>query len=142
MAAVMFTVGKQRVAINASVVGGGAAVGLAQTVSRYVMTMSVDDGTVNFAAADTAANTGGAITNFYDQLLDALATRAGQVVTHIMTITGVTYDGLTVKRILLHDDTVANVSASSNTIICGFDQLSNLKTAGINFQTTVTLTYS
>lgn len=144
MAAVMFDVGKQRAGINFAAVGGSGAVGSSQTTTRYMMTMSWDDGTVNFATTDTTLSTGGTPTNEFDQLLDGFATRSGQVITGVMTVASgtTTYDGLTIKRIALHDDVVATVTKTSNTILFGFDQLSLVKTAGVAYATTVTVTFA
>lgn len=143
MASVMFATGRTRIGTNASAVGGSSTVGTSQTTTRYIMTMSVDDGTVNFATTDTTLSTGGTPTNEFDQLLDGFATITAQVATHIMTIAGTSaYDGLTIKRIALHDDTVANVTKTSTTIVCGIDQQTLVKTAGIAFALTLTITYS
>lgn len=137
--------GLQRIGINASVVGGGAGVGSSQTVTRYIMTLSVDDATGNFEAAHTAINgTGGTartITNEFDQLLDALATRSGQVVSHVCTIA--TGNGnFTHKGIALHDDTATNVTSSSTTLVGGIAGQSITKTSAFALAYTVNITYT
>lgn len=128
--------GLQRTGINLACVGGGAAVGLPQTTSRYLMTMSVDDNANNFAAADTALSTSrGAIVNMFDQLLDGLATRTAQTISFTCTLgTGVA--NFTIRGIAWHDDTVANVTAASATLIAGIAGQSLLKTSSFSLAIT------
>ncbi|WP_373092740.1 hypothetical protein [Zhongshania sp.] len=110
-------------------------------VARYIRTMSVDDGTAAFAAAHTALNSGGAITNEYDQAFDATPTEASQTITHVCTIpTG--QGNFTIRRIALHDDTAANVTTSSATLVAGVDGQSIGKTADFSLQITLTITYA
>ena len=134
--------GLQRIGINASQVGGAGAVGSSQTVTRYIMTMSVDDNATNFAASDTALNTSrGAITNEYDQLLDAFPTRSGQTISHICTIaTG--NANFTIKGIALHDDTSTNVTSSSATLVAGIAGQSITKTSSFSLAITLSILYT
>ena len=103
--------------------------------------MSVDDGSVAFAAGHTALNSGGAITNEYDQVLDATPTRSAQTITHVMTIP-VGSGNFTIRRIALHDDTAANVTTSSSTLCVGIDGQALQKTSDFTLQFTVNLIYT
>src|SRR5882672_12068661 len=132
--------GLQRIAINASAVGGSGAVGSSQTTTRYIMTMSVDDATGNFEAAHTAINGAGGtartITNEFDALLDAFATRSAQTTSHVMTIpTG--SGNFTIRGIALHDDTATNVTNSSNTLVAGIAGQSIVKTSSFSLAITL-----
>ena len=126
--------GLNRIADSASHTAGYGA-------TRFVQTLSIDDSAVAFAAADTALNTGGVVTNEFDQVLDATPTRTGQVVTHVCTIPTGSGD-FTIKRIALHDDTAANVTTSSTTLVAGIDGQALTKTVDFTMAITVTLTYS
>lgn len=134
--------GLQRTGINLAIVGGGAGVGSSQTVTRYLMTMSVDDNATNFAATDTALNSSrGAITNEYDQLLDALATRSNQTISFTTTIA--TGNGnFTIKGIAWHDDTATNVTSSSATLIAGIAGQSITKTSSFSLAITGSITFT
>jgi len=141
MAAIIVNNGLQRIGRNASAVGGGGAVGSSQTVTRYIMTLSVDDSAVAFAAGDTALNTGGAVSNEFDMLLDSFPTISGQIVTHVATIT--TDNGnFTIKRIALHDDTATNVTTSSTTLCAGIDGQSLTKTSDFTITFTLKILYT
>lgn len=132
--------GLQRTVINLACVGGGAGVGSSQTVTRYLMTMSVDDNASNFAAADLALNTSrGAITNEFDQLLDGLATRSAQTISFTCTLaTGSA--NFVIKGIAWHDDTATNVTASSSTLIAGIAGQSITKTSSFSLAITGQIT--
>lgn len=109
--------------------------------ARNIQTMSVDDSTVAFASTDTALNSGGAVTNMFDQAFDATPTESGQSITHVATIpTG--SGNFSIKRIALHDDTAANVTTSSTTLFGGVDGQSITKTSSFSLAITMTLTYS
>lgn len=141
MAALIVNQGLQRIGINASAVGGSSTVGSSQTTTRYLMTMSWDDSTVAFAATDTALNTGGAVSNEFDQFFDAFPTRSGQAVTHTSTIpTG--SGNFTIKRVAIHDDTSTNVTTSSTTLCAGVDGQSLTKTSSFTLATSLVITYS
>lgn len=105
--------------------------------ARNVQTLSVDDSAVAIAAGDTAANSGGAITNFFDKVFDATPTEtAPAVITVQCTLT--TAEAIyTVRRILLHDDTAANVTASSSSLFGGVDAQTLAHTA--DFQLVITM---
>ena len=134
MASRTFNNGLNRIADSASHTAGYSA-------TRFVQTLSVDDSAIAFLATDTALNTGGAVTNEYDQVLDATPTRTGQVVTHICTIpTG--SGNFVVRRVALHDDAAANVTTSSTTLVAGIDGQALTKTVDFTMAITVTLSYS
>lgn len=132
--------GLQRTLRNLAVVGGGAGVGASQTVTRYLMTMSVDDNANNFAAADTALNTSrGAITTEFDKLLDALATIASQTISFTCTLA--TGEGnMVIRGIAWHDDTATNVTTSSATLIAGIAGQSLTKTSSFSLAITGQIT--
>ncbi len=109
--------------------------------ARNIQVMSVDDSSNALAATDTAANTGGAVTNFFDQVFDATPTESGQTITHIMTLA--TGNGnFTIRRILLHDDTAGNVTSSSTTLVGGVDGQTITKTSDFTLAITLKLTYT
>lgn len=110
-------------------------------VARHIQTLSIDDGTAAFAAGHTALDSGGAITNEYDQAFDATPTESGQTITHISTIP-VGSGNFTIKRVALHDDTAANVTTSSATLVAGIDGQSITKTSDFSLAITVKITYA
>ena len=128
--------GLQRTARNLAAVGGTSTVGSAQTTTRYLMTMSVDDSSTNFSAGDLSLSTSRAApTNEFDMFLDAFATLVGQTISFTATIT--TANGnFTIRGIAWHDDTPTNVTASSATLICGIAGQSLTKTS--NFSLAIT----
>ncbi len=128
--------GLQRIGRNLAVVGGGAAVGASQSVTRYLMTMSVDDSASNFAATDTTLQTSRtAPTNEFDQLLDALATITGQTISFTTTL-GTASANFTIRGIAWHDDVVATVTATSATLIAGIAGQSLQKTSSFSLAIT------
>lgn len=141
MASLVVNQGLQRIAINASVVGGGAAIGASQTVSRYIMTMAVDDATEAFLAADTKMNDGTGYTQEFDQFLTNLATRTNQTTSHVTTI-GTGDGNFGIRRFSLHDDTATNVTASSTTLVCGVDGQNLTKTSDFTMTPTLNLLYA
>jgi len=103
--------------------------------------MSVDDSANAFAATDTALNSGGAVTNAFDQALDSTPTRSNQTISHVMTIaTG--SGNFTIRRVALHDNTAANVTTSSTSLVAGIDGQSITKTADFTLAITVQITYT
>ena len=106
-----------------------------------LLTMSVDDSTVAFAAGDTALNTGGAVTNVYAKLFDSTPTRSAQTTTHLMTVpTG--SGNFTIRRIALHNLTAASVTASSTSLFGGIDGQSLTKTSDFTLALTLTVAYT
>lgn len=139
MASIIVNNGLQRIGTQASQSTSGA--GPTYSATRHIQTMSVDDSTVAFAAGDTALNTGGAVTNMYDAALTSAPARSGQTHPHIMTIpTG--SGNFTIKRIALHDDTAANVTTSSTSLIAGVDGQTLSKTSDFTMTITLNLLYT
>ena len=104
--------------------------------------MSCDDSSTAFAQTDTALNSGGAVTNEVDQNLDAATTRSSQTVSHVMTLASGTFNGVTIRRIALHDDVTANVTTSSTSLGAGIDGQTIAKTSDFSLAITVQITYS
>lgn len=123
-------------------IGAQASESTSYNAARNIQVLSVDDSTVAIAAGDTAANSGGAITNFFDKVLDATPTEAAPaVISHVCTLT--TAEALfTIKRILLHDDVAGTVTASSTTLVGGVDAQSLLHTADFQLELTLKITYT
>lgn len=132
MAAVSFRQGLKMVGDRASGVAGAAAA---------IAGMSFDDSSVAFVATDTAANTGGAITNFQGNALDSTPTGGAAaspyVTSHISTLTTAQLNGATVRRIALHN--TSTPTASGTTIMFGIDGLSFVKNSGFNLVPTFKL---
>ncbi len=134
--------GLARCGRNLGVVGGGAGVGSSQTVTRYLMTMSVDDNATNFAAADTALNTSrGTITNEADQLLDSLTTIASQTISFTTTFATGTANFVH-KGLAWHDDTATNTTSSSATLIAGIAGQSITKSSSFSLAYTGQITFT
>lgn len=108
-------------------------------VARFVRTLSVDDSSTAFAQTDTALNTGGAVTNEYDQAFDATPTELGQSVSFTTTI-GTGNGNFTIRRICTHDDTTTNVTTSSATLVQALDGNAFLKTSDFSLAITLTIT--
>lgn len=137
MANLIVNNGKQRFGCQAFRATAGA--GPTYNVNRHVQTMSVDDSAIGLAAGHTALDSGGAVTNMFDAAFDATPTRSGQSITMVMTIPqgSGNFPG---RRFCEHDDTPANVTVSSSTLIGGADGQSLTKTA--DFTETVTKVYT
>lgn len=103
--------------------------------------MSFDDSSVAFAAGDTALNSGGSVTNAYDQVLDSVPTESGQTITCVATI-GTGSGNFTIRRIALHDDTTTNVTTSSSTLFGGIDGQALTKTVDFTMAITLTITFT
>lgn len=141
MAALVFTNGKRRIGVQASQATCGT--GPTYNVARFIQTMSVDDQASAFLVTDLDLDRSGGLTvsNSFDQAL-ITNTRAGstEIVSHVTTIpTG--SGNFTIRRVALHDDTAANVTVSSDTIVAGIDGQSLAKTSDFTMTITVTLTY-
>lgn len=131
MADNVFDQGLQRIADTASQTSGYSS-------SRYIRTFSVDDSTTAFTQTTTTC---GSPANFFDQVFDAAPTRSGLVVTHVCSLAAADA-AFTHRRVALHDDTVANVSGSSSTLVAGLDGFAITKPANVPFVYTITLTYA
>jgi hypothetical protein len=106
------------------------------TSAKPVSSMSWDSGTGAgnaLASTDSALNAHGAIASFAVNALDAASTLTGSTATPPTatlqgTLTTAQLATVTIGRIILHQDTSANVTTASNTIWGGVDQQSILKT--------------
>lgn len=110
----------------------------AVSASPAIQTFSIDDRNVNFAAGDTSL---GGPTNVFDLGFDSTPTRSGQTVTHVATIAAGS-GNFTIRRIALHNDTVANVNGTSATLVAGVDNQSLTKLSGFALKITVDITYT
>lgn len=103
---------------------------------RHVQTLSVDGSAFAFAAGDTALNSGGGVLDEFDVAFNVTPTFSGSVVT-MSAIIPAASGNFTIRRIAVHDDTAANVSISSATLVAGIDAQSLTKTS--DFTVTLTL---
>lgn len=109
--------------------------------ARNIQVLSVDDSSNAFGQTDPALNTGGAVTNMYDQAFDGTPTESGQTVTCVTTIA--TGNGnFTIRRVAMHDDTTTNVTTSSTTLCAGIDGQSVTKTSDFSLAITLQTTYT
>lgn len=109
--------------------------------ARNIQVMSVDDSSVAFGQTDTALNTGGAVTNEFDDAFDSTPTESGQSITCIMTLQ-TTEGNFTIRRVATHDDVAGTVSTSSTTLCQGIDGLSLTKTSDFTLAITLVTTYT
>ena len=131
MAAKIVNAGLNRIADTASQTSGYSA-------SRYIRVMAIDDSATAFTAG---ATTLGSPSNVYDAAFDGTPTRSSQTVSHVMTVpTG--SGNFTIRRISLHDDTAANVTGSSTTLVGGIDAQSLTKTSDFTITFTVRILYA
>lgn len=109
--------------------------------ARNIQVMSVDDSSNAFAQTDTALNTGGAVTNEFDDAFDSTPTESGQSITCLMTLQ--TGEGnFTIRRVATHDDVAGTVSTSSTTLCQGIDGLSLTKTSDFTLAITLTTAFT
>lgn len=109
--------------------------------ARNLQTIAVDDATGAFAAANTKLNDGAGYTQQFDQAFTATPTESGQTIIH-STIIGTGDGNFTIRRISIHDDTAANVTASSTTLVMGVDGQALVKTSDFTITITLRLTYT
>jgi hypothetical protein len=130
--------GLVRNALNASQATGYSS-------SRYNRTLATDDSSVAFTATDTACNSGGTVTTFFDVALSsavqATTTFTNDTIRHTATIPSGSGQ-MTIRRISLHDDTTANVTSSSTTLVAGIDAQSLSKNTTFALTLVVDLIYS
>lgn len=101
-----------------------------------VQVMSADDRAVAFVAGDTNL---GSPANVFDKAFDATPARTGQTVAHVTTFaTGEA--NFNHVRYALHNDTTANVTGASNTLVAGVDAQSILKTSDYALKITLNIT--
>lgn len=139
MASLIVNQGLQRIGSNASAVGVTPGTNL--NTARWLQTMSVDDATESFLAADTKLDDGTGFTQEFDAALDAATTILAQTVSHVMTIpTG--SGNFVIRRIALHDNVPASVSSTSTTLVGGVDQQALTKTSSFTLAITLKITYT
>lgn len=113
--------------------------------ARNIQTMSIDIGATAFAAAHTKLNDSADVTesasSYFDQAFTATPTESGQTIIH-STVIGTGNGNFVIRRIAMHDDTAANVTASSATLVMGVDGQTLTKTADFTVTITVRLTYT
>lgn len=131
--------GLQRIADTASQTSGYSS-------ARYIRTMSWDIGTTGFAAGHTKLNDSADVgatsnTHYFDQAFGATPTRSAEIVSHVSTL-AVGDGNFLIKRVALHDDTAANVTNSSTTLVAGVDGQSLTKTSDFTLATTLSLAYT
>lgn len=121
------------------------ATGAARTYSatRHIQTMSIDDQSSGFLSTDVDLDRAGGLTvaNMFDQAFSPTPTFVDQTVTHTTTIpTG--SGNFTTRRIATHDDTAANVSVSSDTLVSGVDGVALQKTSDFSMTPTLKFLFS
>lgn len=130
MASLILNVGLNLALEKLSAVSGAGAA---------LVTMAVDDSANALVATDTAANTGGAITNFFAQAFDSTPTRTNQTTSHIMTLATGSYNQV-IKRITLHNTAAGSTTASSTGIFGGVDGQSITKNSSYTLAITMKIT--
>ena len=109
--------------------------------ARFWRSMSFDDSVNAFADGDVALDSGGAVGNEADADFDATpAAPSGSAVTFQATLGAGVFNGNTVQRVGVHNDTAANVTTASTTWMAGLDALGIPKTADFALRPVLTLT--
>lgn len=106
------------------------------SASRYFRTFSVDDSATALTAGTTTA---GSPANFFDQAFDSTPVRTSLTVACVTSLAAADA-AFTHRRLIIHDDTVANVTGSSSTVGFGVDALSLFKPSNVPFSYTLSLT--
>lgn len=107
-------------------------------VARYVRVASFDDSTTALSSSTTQL---GSPSNEFDAAFDATPTESSQTVITVTTIpTG--SGNFTIKRLIEHDDTAANVTGSSTTVFGGVDAQSLTKDSSFSLAVTKNYTFS
>lgn len=141
MAALVVNNGLQRIGVQASQATSGS--GPTYSAARQIQVMAFDDNATGFAAGHTALNSAGSITNEFDQAFDGAPTRSSQTTSHVCTLAaGAGSQNFTIKRLSVHDDTVANVSSSSTTLCAGVDGQTLAKTVDFSLAATLALLFT
>lgn len=108
--------------------------------ARFIQCMMVDDGTA-LLAANTKSNDSAA--NEFDQAFTATPTETAPAkITHSTVIPTGSANSFVIKRVLLHNDTAANVTLSSTTLVGGIDGQSYQKTLDATLTPTLDLIYT
>lgn len=113
--------------------------------ARNVQVMSVDIGTTVFAAAHTKLNDSADVTesaaSYFDKVFDGVPTESVATITTVCTLT--TAEGnIVIKRIAQHDNTAANVTASSVSLVAGIDGQTLGKTADFSLALTLQMAFT
>lgn len=111
------------------------------SATRQIQVMSVDDATGAFAAANTKLDDGAGFTQEFDKVFNATPTESGQAISHVTKFLTAEAN-FTWRRVALHDDTAANVTGASATLVGGIDGLTIVKTVNFAITITLKLTYS
>lgn len=133
MAAICTNNGLQRIGVQASQATSGS--GPTYNVARHIQTMSWDDSTTALAAGTTTLSSP---VNLYDAVFDAAPARTGQTIAHVMTIP-IGSGNFTGRRTITHDDTPANVTGTSTTVVSGVD--GQLLTKNADFSLAITINH-
>lgn len=145
--AVMTTArGKSRIGVRVYK-ATSAVLGAYATDLRHVQTFMVDDSSVAFAVGHNALNSGGAIANFVEQVFDGTPAEAlvgnNAVVTVTTTLAIGTANFATPhRRYSNHDDTLANTSDSSSTLVFGADGFALTKTGDFSMSIVTKTTFA
>lgn len=108
---------------------------------RAIQSMSVDDQGTGFSATDDALDDAGAVSNEADADFDSTPSRSGETFSHTATF-GTSEANFEIQRVALHNDTAANVSTSSTTLVGGVDGQSLTKTSDFSLTVTLDISYS
>lgn len=131
--------GLQRIGVQASQATSGA--GPTYSATRHIQVMSLDDGAGDFVAANDDCTDPGAVTNFFDAAFTSTPTRSGLVITHVVVF-ATTEGNFVIRKVCLHDNVIASVSATSTTLVAGVTSQSITGTADFTKTFTETLTLS
>lgn len=113
--------------------------------ARNIQTMSIDIGATAFAAGHTKLNDSADVTesasSYFDQVFTSTPTESSQTIIH-STIIGTGDGNFVIRRIAMHDNTAANVTASSVSLVMGVDGQALTKTSDFTVTITCRLTYT
>lgn len=113
--------------------------------TRHVQVMSVDIGATVFATGHTKLNDSADVTesaaSYFDKAFDGVPTESVATITSVCTLA--TGEGnIVIKRIAQHDNTAANVSASSVSLVAGIDGQTLGKTADFSLSLTLSMAFT
>lgn len=111
---------------------GKLLAGIAGTT--FIAAMSWDDNTTGFNSTNTALNGNGAIANFVVNITSN-TTVGSNTIQWEGTVTTAQLNGVTIKRIALHNAATAAVTTASNTLYGGVDAQTIAKTSDFSLIT-------
>lgn len=115
------------------------------SATRHVQTMSVDIGATVFATGHTKLNDSADVTesaaSYFDKAFDAVPTEATATITTVCTL-AVGEGNIVIKRIAQHDNTAANVNASSVSLVAGIDGQTLGKTSDFSLAITLQMAFT